>query len=418
MQRLLDLRLASALAVLVTSSACHWTTECGSDIYGVCGESETSTSSSSSSTTTSTTSPATSVTSTTDTTTGEPMCGDGQVDMGEECDDGENNGDDKACTSECTNNVCGDGYVLSGVEECDDGNISNTDECVDGCKLATCGDGFIQEDKEECDDGNDVDTDTCPTSCKPASCGDGFVQQGKEECDDGNQSNTDACTNACKAAACGDGYVQGDEACDDGNTDDLDACSGDCATSRRFVFVTADVYDGNLGGLAGADALCNGLVDDARADMVPAFLAGRTFKAWLSDDTQSPDTRFSAKGEGFGGTYVMIDSTKDPVELVPVAVGWAGLVSGMLDHPLDHDQQGKLIQANEVKEVWSNTQPDGTGGKWAMAQNQLDDAHCQNWSSTVGIGNTGLTDLATGNWTAKGLKNCDGAARLYCIEDP
>ncbi|MCB9567321.1 MAG: DUF4215 domain-containing protein [Myxococcales bacterium] len=331
------------------------------------------------------------------------MCGDGQVDMGEECDDGENNGDDKACTSECQSNVCGDGYVLAGVEECDDGNISNTDECVDGCKLATCGDGFIQEDKEECDDGNDVDTDTCPTSCKPASCGDGFVQQGKEECDDGNQSNTDACTNACKAAACGDGYVQGDEACDDGNTDDLDACSGDCATSRRFVFVTADVYDGNLGGLAGADALCSGLVDDARADMVPAFLAGRTFKAWLSDDTQSPDTRFSAKGEGFGGTYVMIDSTKDPVELVPVAVGWAGLVSGMLDHPLDHDQHGKLIQSNEDKAVWSNTQPDGTAGKWAMA-NQVDDGHCKNWgNNAVGFGNAGQADLQTGNWTANGL---------------
>ena len=416
MQRLLDLRLASALAVLVTSSACHWTTEFGSDIYGVCGESETSTSSSSSSTTTSTTSPATSVTSTTDTTTGEPMCGDGQVDMGEECDDGENNGDDKACTSECTNNVCGDGYVLAGVEECDDGNISNTDECVDGCKLATCGDGFIQEDKEECDDGNDLDTDTCPSSCKPASCGDGFVQQGKEECDDGNQSNTDACTNACKAAACGDGYVQGDEACDDGNTDDLDACSGDCATSRRFVFVTADVYDGNLGGLAGADALCSGLVDDARADMVPAFLAGRTFKAWLSDDTQSPDTRFSAKGEGFGGTYVMIDSTKDPVELVPVAVGWAGLVSGMLDHPLDHDQHGAAVVSD--KAVWSNTQPDGTAGKWAMA-NQVDDGHCMKWgNNAVGFGNAGQADLQTGNWTANGATVCNFQARLYCIEDP
>ncbi|MCB9567320.1 MAG: DUF4215 domain-containing protein [Myxococcales bacterium] len=159
--------------------------------------------------------------------------GDGQVDMGEEAtDDGENNGDDKACTSECTNNVCGDGYVLSGVEECDDGNISNTDECVDGCKLATCGDGFIQEDKEECDDGNDARHRHLPLLLQARLLRRRLRPAGQEECDDGNQSNTDACTNACKAAACGDGYVQGDEACDDGNTDDLDACSGDCATSR------------------------------------------------------------------------------------------------------------------------------------------------------------------------------------------
>ncbi|MCA9634959.1 MAG: DUF4215 domain-containing protein [Myxococcales bacterium] len=197
MQRLLDLRLASALAVLVTSSACHWTTECGSDIYGVCGESETSTSSSSSSTTTSTTSPATSVTSTTDTTTGEPMCGDGQVDMGEECDDGENNGDDKACTSECTNNVCGDGYVLAGVEECDDGNDDNADECVEGCKTASCGDSFLHEGNEQCDDGNIVDSDECTATCTIATCGDGVLQEGVDECDDGNKVNADECSLLC-----------------------------------------------------------------------------------------------------------------------------------------------------------------------------------------------------------------------------
>ncbi|MCB9700799.1 MAG: DUF4215 domain-containing protein [Myxococcales bacterium] len=399
--------LLAALSAL--SSACLSAGECGG-----CGESESETSSSTASTS-STSSPTTTISSTTTSTPNEPTCGDGQVDIDEECDDGEDNGDDRKCTSECTNNVCGDGYLLSGVEECDDGNNSNTDECVDGCKLAACGDGHLLAGVEGCDDGDTDDDDACPTTCVPAFCGDGFVRLGKEECDDGNQSNADACTNACKLAACGDGHVQPDEACDDGNSDDLDACSNDCATERRFVFVTADVYEGDLGGLYGADALCESLADDALADDVPELLAGRAFKAWLSDDTQSPSTRFFAKLEDYGGTYVMIDTTKKQIELIPVAVGWSGLVSGMLDHPLDHDQHGAIVNTNNT--VWSNTKPDGTGGKWAWA-NQMDDSHCLKWSSVIGGGNTGAISPQSGNWTANSFTSCNNTARIYCIEDP
>jgi cysteine-rich repeat protein len=60
---------------------------------------------------------------------------------------------------------CGDGIVNLG-EECDDGNAVNTDACLDTCKSATCGDGFVQEGVEECDDGNVVDADGCSATCK------------------------------------------------------------------------------------------------------------------------------------------------------------------------------------------------------------------------------------------------------------
>ena len=57
----------------------------------------------------------------------EPVCGDGNLDEGEACDDGEGNADNAACTSDCNINVCGDGLVYEGVEECDLG-----EENVDG----------------------------------------------------------------------------------------------------------------------------------------------------------------------------------------------------------------------------------------------------------------------------------------------
>ncbi len=114
---------------------------------------------------------------------GEPGCGDGFVDPGEECDDG-NADDTDSCTSACEFARCGDGLVWKGVEGCDDKNDVDADDCRNHCALPTCGDGSLQTG-EECDDGNADDTDECTSSCFFAKCGDGFVHAGVEECDGG-----------------------------------------------------------------------------------------------------------------------------------------------------------------------------------------------------------------------------------------
>jgi cysteine-rich repeat protein len=122
--------------------------------------------------------------------------------------------------------VCGDGVVNDG-EQCDDGNDDDTDDCTSSCQLARCGDGFVQAGVEECDDGNDIDTDDCPSICQLARCGDGFVQAGVEECDDGNADDTDGCLTSC-TPLCGDGFVVGLEECDDRNLTERDGCSSAC----------------------------------------------------------------------------------------------------------------------------------------------------------------------------------------------
>ncbi|MDP2631877.1 MAG: IPT/TIG domain-containing protein [Candidatus Uhrbacteria bacterium] len=91
-------------------------------------------------------------------------CGDGTVDDGEECDDGNEDSSDD-CTNECTSNVCGDGYLYAGIEDCDEGlengevcsssYESTCTYCSDSCRLLTtsgsfCGDGVINGD-EFCD---------------------------------------------------------------------------------------------------------------------------------------------------------------------------------------------------------------------------------------------------------------------------
>ena len=66
--------------------------------------------------------------------------------------------------SQC-NSICGDGIVSIG-EECDDGvNDGGYEECEPGCRMgAYCGDGVVQEIYEECDDGNSNGGD-CTRNC-------------------------------------------------------------------------------------------------------------------------------------------------------------------------------------------------------------------------------------------------------------
>src|SRR5262245_36786546 len=78
---------------------------------------------------------------------------------------------------------CGDGVVQPG-EECDDGNQDDGDACLPGCIRAFCGDGIVRVAVEACDDGNRVDDDGCDNACRPPVCGDG-KRAGAEECDQG-----------------------------------------------------------------------------------------------------------------------------------------------------------------------------------------------------------------------------------------
>ena len=241
----------------------------------------------------------------------EGLCGNGKVETGESCDDGNEdnadactNGCDLAtcgdavtrtdrlagdngyeacddgndvetdiCLNNCTAATCGDGILrtdlsegMVGFEECDDGNTAAADACLATCVLARCGDGVVRVDLdagddgyEACDDGNDEDSDGCLSSCVEARCGDGFVGPG-EGCDDGNEDPTDSCHD-CQPATCGDGVIQDGERCDDGNEESGDACLNSCATAScgdGILWVGfEDCDDGNVNS---QDACTNGCV--------------------------------------------------------------------------------------------------------------------------------------------------------------
>ena len=360
------------------------------------------------------------------TTGAAPVCGDGVLDPGEACDDGDADDSDE-CLQGCVLAVCGDGQVQVGIEACDDGNDDDADDCSNTCLLAECGDGKVGAG-EACDDGNDNNADACPGTCQQASCGDGFLHFGVEACDDGAASA--GCNLDCSVAACGDHITNnaagedcdegemtaecdadctlaecGDstlsplagEECDDGNLSDNDDCSSECKKLTRTIFVTSVLYTGNLGGLAGADLKCQTLAEDAGLPGV--------FYAWLSDGAIAPSNRFIKSGV----PYVLSTG-------IVVAKNWTDLIDGTLQHAIDTTESkgGAPIPAAGCSAgkptVWTNTLEKGT--PWNLNG-------CDGWAKTTGAARQGHAKATNFTWS----KFCEGQAAscawkaaLYCVE--
>ena len=69
-----------------------------------------------------------------------------------------------ACRDSNYDLLCGNGVLDEG-EACDDGNTDDADGCTSACEVqAVCGNGVL-EDGEQCDDGNTVDDEVCLADC-------------------------------------------------------------------------------------------------------------------------------------------------------------------------------------------------------------------------------------------------------------
>lgn len=216
-------------------------------------------------------------------------CGNGIIDyaVGELCDCGDGNGVDvpSACLAPnqppamatpgacrapssggppgCQRASCGNGIVEAG-EACDDGNFAFDDACLPTCEVPSCGDGF-RAVSEACDDGNLIDDDACTAACAVATCGDGILRVGVEACDDGNAFSGDGCQKNCQLPFCGDGDLDASqgEACDAGNLNvagpaPLGACRVGC-TRQACGDLIVDVAAGEQCDVGeNDDGQCNG----------------------------------------------------------------------------------------------------------------------------------------------------------------
>jgi hypothetical protein len=181
-----------------------------------------------------------------------------------------------------------------------------------------------------------------------------------------------------------------DKACND----PADCSSSNCVDHKcadiaptGLVFVTSQTFGPQtINGLAGADALCQTAATDAN-------ITG-TFKAFLSDATDSPATRMTRRGQ-----Y----RTK---EGVIIALSPQEFFSAAHRAPIDVDEKG--VKLTQSERVWTGTNGDGTTkGDW-----------CNNWTKPFGtLPPLGLTDRTDSSWASSSAPSfCDAMLRLYCVE--
>ena len=184
------------------------------------------------------------------------VCGNGTVEAGEDCDDG-NTADGDCCSSTCqfeaAGSACPDGVFCNGGETCDGAGSCQAGTPVD------CSDG-VGCTEDVCDEA----ADACVSTPNDANCpDDGLFCNGNEFCDAVNDcsstgdpcpagevcdESTDVCT---PQVACGNGIVEAGEECDDGNNDPGDCCAADCT----FEATGSTCGDGQF---CNGDEICDG----------------------------------------------------------------------------------------------------------------------------------------------------------------
>jgi len=150
------------------------------------------------------------------------------------------------------------------------------------------------------------------------------------------------------------------------------------------VFVSSVLYQGNLGGLAGADAKCQSIADGRNL--------GGTWKAFLSDSSQSAVSRLTHPIYSYrllSGALVAQDD--------------AAFFSTSHVRPIDLADDGNTFVEEEV---WTGSSGSGIGS-----------GGCADWTSTNGsFPSVGLTSSSDFAWANAYLNFCDRFGHLYCVE--
>lgn len=168
------------------------------------------------------------------------------------------------------------------------------------------------------------------------------------------------------------------------------------STNGFIVFATEAVYDGNLGGVAGADAKCA-----AAATQYNNLPTGATYRAWLSTSASTPLTRFEN-----AGTSEIIRR----IDLTKIADNWADLISGTIDDDINKDNSH-----NDPSQtyVWTGTNTNGAyyPGSYTACEGWTDNSYVDSSDRAY----IGRKDYNNSPWTRNGLQPCHNSNHLYCF---
>jgi len=178
-------------------------------------------------------------------------------------------------------------------------------------------------------------------------------------------------------------------------------CGG--SSNEKVAFVTSSTYNGNLGGISGADAKC-------ASAATGAGLSG-TYLAWIAlvDDSYNPNIGFTQATI----PYELVDGTQIADNYTDLTDDGSLVAGDGIDALLNLDENGSVVKNDYV---WSDVEADGTRISATAGTDTCSDWTDGTASSTARIGSTGAMYR---DWTAiygGDLFDCDQTLHLYCFE--
>jgi Protein of unknown function (DUF1554) len=223
-------------------------------------------------------------------------------------------------------------------------------------------------------------------------------------CDDGNPCTTGK---TCQVGVCSGTPVANRISCGDSNICcGGTCCSGCCSAAGAsggtcgacLVFISSTLHNGNLGGLSGADAICQNLAN-AAAPPLPG-----SYKAWLSIGTGPNESPATGRFRQSGQPYTLVTGTQ-------IAANWADLIDGTINSKINLTEGNSGVSDTDI--AWTHTNVDGTAGGFFNVD-------CTHWASTaVGeFGDFGEVMSTDAAWTRSSQATCntDVIRHLYCFQ--
>ncbi len=164
--------------------------------------------------------------------------------------------------------------------------------------------------------------------------------------------------------------------------------------SPNLIFATSGLYNGNLGGLSGADAICQ---STAQAANLPG-----TYRAYLSSlQANTPINAPSRMGTASG--WVRVDGVPVMNSITQFAVGQVFNAPRLTESGLDVNQ-------TQFPYVWTGTNAGGTYDSSCSALQAF-----VPWGGPFGTAMGGVATSTTSAVVAGGTPDCSQMLRLYCL---
>ena len=167
----------------------------------------------------------------------------------------------------------------------------------------------------------------------------------------------------------------------------------------KTVFLTSTTHQGNLGGLDGADAICQGVADTAGIGVT------RRYRAWLASGDGSPDTLFMRSAL----PYVRTDGATVADDYTDLTTCDAASPFNCLQNPINVTEEN--VELVGFRPAWTNVLPSGS------IHGVFSQDSCFYWTADLLFARVGNASHTTAGWTAAGAGfECGVAAHLFCFE--